>query len=539
VINITKIRILIFVIIAAFCGYAVKFYFLKPQSNILFLTPALLSENFKNIPAVKPRYYVVFDQSCEQTYSPYETGYSGMSGLTLALKKSGVSVSLNSIPLEKFLENYSGKGKILVLGPAINRRYGKKEIDALEKFLKSGGGILAIVEHQDLYGNITFQNDFIKKFGIAALNDATIAVGNNFREKQWAYCGCGVWNIDNIELYYPAPLKIDSKCRKLLEMYNPENPKLNITAALNDSNNGKLAVLGDAEILWNMKEPIGINNINNKLFLLKLFDYLSSSEEKYEITVTDFKPAAGSTKKALIDGSSYGLIPDSSPCGIDYFAAALNYAGFKIDITFDTNADYSRYDLVINAMPLDSNINPDIRASKRILIAGDGQTDIINDTMLQIILSRYFKINYRKELYVSALNKISAYFDLRFAGSTLISNEPTGFFVKAKLNNSGEDFLLRRSDVISGVDSELPDGYKVLVYASDDCRITDNFTPFNNFKKTEPKQNFFKSVFNSRKKPVAIISKKVIALADIEMITNQFFFTKEGQYVFNEICSGN
>ncbi|MBP7654001.1 hypothetical protein KA977_11300, partial [Candidatus Dependentiae bacterium] len=174
-----------------------------------------------SIPHIAPLFYIVFDQSQEQVYSPFETGYSGMSQLTVSLKKIGASVSINSLPLEKFLENYSGKGKILVLGVAVNRRYRQAEITALENFIKSGGSILVIVEHEDFFGNITFQNDFIKKFGITALSLTSLAEGNNFRTQQWVFCSSKIWNSENVELYYPAPLHIDSGVRILLEMNNP------------------------------------------------------------------------------------------------------------------------------------------------------------------------------------------------------------------------------------------------------------------------------------------------------------------------------
>ncbi|MBP7654318.1 hypothetical protein KA977_12905, partial [Candidatus Dependentiae bacterium] len=373
---------------------------------------------------------------------------------------------------------------------------------------------------------------------------------------QWVFCSSKIWNSENVELYYPAPLHIDSGVRILLEMNNPKDPNLKITAALNDLNRGKIVVLGDAEILWNMTEPIGNNAENNKDFLLKLFVYLSGIENsntsylpdsgkqnyissiihkyKYQVinSENDFNNK-NISKKVLIDASAYGLVPDNSPGGLDYFAEFLKMEGYSIEIALDTVADYSEYDLVVNAVSLDkSSINSEIINSKRILLAADGQTDIMNDTMLQLILRGYFSVRYNPELHISPMNIIASFYNIKFPDYTIVSDEKNRFFINGTIKKTGEKFGLKRSGVITGKNNRLPYDFINIAAAEKNYILINNFTPMQTGKKSG--NSFFENAIISDPPELTVMaaSEKVFAISDFDLLTNQFFYTADGQKVF-------
>ena len=121
----------------------------------------------KKAQSVAPAVFkIVFDLSKEQIYSPFDSHFAGMSQLTEALRKEGAEVSVNFRDLRTLTQQFKGPGHILVLGPALERKYAPEDLEAIYSFRRSGGGVLVIAEHDNFFRHADMHNALTEAWGI-------------------------------------------------------------------------------------------------------------------------------------------------------------------------------------------------------------------------------------------------------------------------------------------------------------------------------------------------------------------------------------
>lgn len=327
---------------------------------------------------------VIFDQSNEQVYSPFDIGFTGMSYWTQAIQLQGGDVSLNSAPLALFLDTLAGPHQVLVLGVALNRHYPSDDLDAVERFLRRGGGVLVLVEHDNVMGNATFQNALLERFGLRAY------YGSNETLKEsvmpiWTWATAPAWQLDAVQFFFPAPLILqEGPMEPLLSIIEPVNPELPIIGARARPSSGlNMIVLGDAEMVWNGHPPIGLTIGDNMAFMSRVMTSLAQVNYRPAGTPEQpslIHPSMADQRRALFLRDGHAQIPDNRTLGVNNLYRFLAKNGYVTDIAYYNEVLQETYALVFSLNPLTEIAVPDdwLARQGRVIVATDGQSDYLN-----------------------------------------------------------------------------------------------------------------------------------------------------------------
>jgi len=498
------------------------------------------------IPSQSSFTHVVFDQSMNQVSSPFDTGFDGLSILSALLRNHGATVSINNEPLKKFLPTIHGPGYVLVLGLPWEVDYAEAAVSAVNGFLDSGGGVLVITEHDNIYNNADIQNQLIESHGIKVMTSHTPMIAEKDAltgvdiEKMWPECHVDRWQLSNIQVFLAAPIEIKSPAEKLLEVTKNASGNEVITAALNQSHKGPLVVISDLEIFWNMTKDSGIRAGNNSEFMLHLFGLLSGKKAKLiraELNPKIKEKWMLGKKVALFETSGNGLFPDGSPNGLHNLAEQLNQNGFKISVGNSHDISYENIDLVILAVPVETIKNQEeIQKAKKLLFIADGRADLLaHIPELESALQDYIDIP-NNDHY--PLNDLAEEYGFQFMPVTLLSRETSNIQTSAK---STDDLLfdLYRSTIIDLFYSSNR-SFSVLAYADEDSIPVLGLLKLTNMG--EMNINRFPSSeqlleIDYKKMPVVMKSSKIFAVSDLELFIDQGFEKEHSHILMNELMS--
>ena len=494
-------------------------------------------EEAKAVPS--PPFDVVFDQSYDQIFSPFDTSFIGYSKLAVMIRKRGGSVSVNSIPLHEFLPTYKGKHRILVLGIAFYQRYQEKDLQAIEAFLADGGGVLAMVEHDDYKGNATFQNDLLKHHGVEALPLGALTADPDVLTPMWPIITFPQWNCKNVQFFFAAPLRKlpSSKAIPFAYINKPKDGKYRLAGTLDTTKKGPFVVLTDAEFIWNGAPALGIDAGGNRSFTAKLLSYLAGMEGPLTPQEPSNKkafPLAGK-KRVLFEQTGFAMIPDGRRGGLNQFAGALASKGYQVEIGGGKQTDYSTYDLVIVVNPLEKLKSVDrIKSAKRLLLLAEGQSDLFGafpQTAKEIREITKSKVpdNYYP------LNDLAALFGFKFQ-STVVSDNPRHFTASAVWTASKKPFILRRSAVIAPVSEEVTPRYQIMAKTRPGNWVMPSVLTI--VDKSNPDRKPFDPPLDLDMRPswpVIVTRDNVFAVADFDALTDPFFYHEASEYLFQQL----
>ena len=467
---------------------------------------------------------VIFDQSNEQIYSPFDTGFSGLSHFATLIREMHWTVSSNSKPLHQLLPNLDSKEKILVLGVAIYRKYSQEDLQAIKKFIETGGGVLVIVEHDDLFKNQTFQNELISQFGIRALPSKALGEGKKWEENIWPMGHSPFFNLKQIQTYLPAPLKLSKEVKPLLFLKRPKNKEENIVAAWAQHEKGNIIVLGDQEILWNMSPNSGIRAGQNKVFLTQILNKLLSEKNPKLIPHKDDIFNLG--KNVLFYTDSFAQGPEKSLSGLSSMADELSKMGYSIH-TGGNDEDFAKFDLIIVAVPLTVLKRPkELIKAKKLVLISDGQSDILNnDEQLQEMLKKDLGLKINNTEYVNPINPLIRNSGLEFFKGTLTAKGVNHFFVISNKYPVFRSSFIKRNNPNSQV--------KYLAYCNKDILPLFSVVP----PSEDPKSGRPFEAFLGTEKldlyPIMAISKNIMLISDLELVSNQFFSEEKFKEIKN------
>ncbi|MBM65664.1 MAG: hypothetical protein CMH55_05445 [Myxococcales bacterium] len=392
-------------------------------------------------PAPNTNFHVIFDLSKEQIYSPFDAYFAGMSQLTDALRDEGALVSVNFRDLTSLTRNVSGPGNILVLGPALERKYEPEDLEAIRGFRKSGGGVLVIAEHDNFFRHADMHNALTEAWGIKIRATTADGKGRRLDEIQWPFSHSNRLGVQNVRPMTAAPLKLSKDAQPLLKVDQPFRASTDVVAALSETAGlGPVAVVADAEMFWNMSRPTGMSLGNNKDFVLKLFRLLAGRQIDQAGQPRPLKSViheTGAQGTVFIETGSGGLRADGSLSGLDRLADVLNEVGYGVEQGV-LSGDPTRYKAVVVAAPLRNAKNLELlKKVPRLVLLAEGSSDPMTDMMkdfdmmLQVMPKEVVaqirktldeKVKYDPKDYPSTLNDLGLDRGIAF-GQTMVAAE--------------------------------------------------------------------------------------------------------------------
>jgi hypothetical protein len=483
------------------------------------------------------RVHIIFDLSMDQVASPYTVGFEGLSRFCALLRSHNATVSTNHLPLETFLPRISGKGHVLILGVPWNTNYSPAAINAIHAFLDSGGGVLLISEHDNIYRNADIQNTVTETFGISVLSFHANEKSTT-RWGGWPICRSALLDADNICFYWPAPLRVIPPAEELALIKRPANPDHAVVAALNRSRKGAFAVIGDFEVIWNMTAGNGIDYGDNSQFILKLIRLLAGDDRALlpgmaTPRIADKWLKGGKT--ALFYLSGMAMYPDGSPNGLHALADRLNELGYKILVQNGVSGKSKGVDLLISVIPLE-RMDPPPEARKMLLVA-DERTDFLGGLPeLRNSLRQAINLDGVSTFY--PINELAGTNGFIFLPVTVISKKDYHTVSFASLTSKRGSLKLWGSSVIK---RDALTGSQVRAVARLDdsyaptCVITPEATPSDPVDMKRPFLCVPTEERTGSPWPVVVKTKRAMGIADLDLVTDEGLRSESGRLVFEEI----
>jgi len=245
---------------------------------VLFLPPCWALQRIQGFSAAD---VVVFDNSREQFWMPFDAGFFGYSELSISLRDAGFLVTESNIPVT-FSLVFDPRGTVLVMGPAAGQTYTKKEISAIVDYVKNGGGLLILAE-AGAPGTDNFQNALASQFGIRFRNASVVDTANSIRGTagQWIFARSDFFGVERTSLPIAVPLTIAGSAFSVLSTGKASTPAQAIVGAAAKFGKGRVVCIGDSQFLVNGgKNEIGIECAKNRDFALAVFAWLAGKENR-------------------------------------------------------------------------------------------------------------------------------------------------------------------------------------------------------------------------------------------------------------------
>ena len=228
------------------------------------------------ISGVSARDVVVFDNSREQFWTPFDAGFFGYSELSVALNEAGFLVTESNIPVTYSL-SFEPAGSVLVMGPAAGQAYTKKEIAAIVQYVQNGGALLILAE-EALAGTENFQNSLAAQFGMRFRGTTVVDSAHSIKDTNgdWLFAKSDLFGLNSVCLTKPVPMFITGSAIHCLASAPTSKPPKAIIGAVVEFGKGRVACIGDSQFLINGgKNEIGIGCAQNKEFAVALFSWLA------------------------------------------------------------------------------------------------------------------------------------------------------------------------------------------------------------------------------------------------------------------------
>ncbi len=260
---------------------------------------------------------LIYDQSHNNVWGLWDHGYCGYSHVAYMLKQYGIPASVNLKKIDECISFLPATGyhySILMLSVAKYQQFDNREIDAICNFVKSGGLLFVIAEHDNMYHSATFLNAVTKTIGITINSDAAGKDNENAQSlddlNNRAYSK--KFKLHNVLHMLSASLSSNSNSFEVL-LCDDETDA--VIAAGCTYGKGKMLVLADSEMLWNGDGRVGIHAGDNKEFFTHCIEWLLEKRLSRKVKYTAAIPCFDA------ENSCAGI--DKTPSGVQYFINAL------------------------------------------------------------------------------------------------------------------------------------------------------------------------------------------------------------------------
>lgn len=303
---------------------------------------------------------LVIDISHSQPVYPTDAGFAGMSRFFVALDKAGIPIAFRNRPMN-LIHKELHPTSTLLLFPAILQSYDSSEVASVRKFVESGGHLILIPEHDNFFKNASEFNKFLNGTGITISYDAV----RDFQDSDpmsasWPAMNCSLDTTLRLKLYLPASLKVNSPA---LTYGSCVGQPVYASTALGV---GKISVLADFEIFWNMGSESGIRFGDNQRFLTDvLLGHLKSA--KYSVNTS----SSDSKKTIVLSGLSSLSI-------FKRLHAALTNSGYALYIPkFPTDIPTDVYACIHAGSIPDSTLSKRLLSVNKLAIIAPGAVDFL------------------------------------------------------------------------------------------------------------------------------------------------------------------
>jgi len=274
----------------------------------------------------------IYDESHNNSWRFFDHGYCGYSTIAQFLKNYGIPPSITIKHLDECIQQCYRSGytnTLLILSVAKYQQFDSGEVDALCNFVKKGGLLFVIAEHENMYNSAQFLNAVTTKLGIQINNDAA---GNGSTPLQSidnlnnsAYSK--VFTLKNVLHMLAASLSGMNKTNSSFEILLCDGTTDKVIAAGCIYGKGRMLVVGDSEMFWNGDGKVGINAGDNRAFFKSCVEWLLKKRLNKIVHHT--------TNVRCFDPENSMVQIDNSCSGIQCFMDALKE---KIpSITTDSN----------------------------------------------------------------------------------------------------------------------------------------------------------------------------------------------------------
>lgn len=222
---------------------------------------------------------VVVDLSHGQPFFPLDPGFAGQRQFLLRMLKEGYRPELSfksPTKTRKSLMRRARKGSTLLVFPTVFRNYSEREIRVMRQFVKAGGRLVLVAEHDNFFDHAVALNHLLASFGVSVKDTALKKYGDNSVAAGWLDATWTERPDLPVRLYLPACLNVQNRpgirVDTLLSWKAwPQARPLALSVEIKaESEKGRVAVLTDFEIFWNMSGGEGIAFGHNGSFLLRL-----------------------------------------------------------------------------------------------------------------------------------------------------------------------------------------------------------------------------------------------------------------------------
>jgi hypothetical protein len=269
---------------------------------------------------------VVFDESLSELFSIGDPGFQGYALAARTLRDDGYRVSSNLAPLAALLPTIARPGEHVLVIALPTRDPAPGDVHAVRAFVARGGGLLVLAEHDDIYGNATRLNGLLARVAIAVVaGQAASARRPDLAPGPVTVAGSPAFGLESVVLYLAAPVRSESGSTvTVLAGDAAQSVALGVTVG-----RGRIALVGDAEWLWNGTPTLGLRAGDNLAFLRHVIAWLTSPPDRAAAALPEARTAARIV--ALADQHGYPFGTGATEYGA--LLKRLEDAGLEVAIT--------------------------------------------------------------------------------------------------------------------------------------------------------------------------------------------------------------
>jgi hypothetical protein len=228
---------------------------------------------------------VLFDRTLSQPVYLYDASPSGISTLVDNLKSKGYSTGLSELNPDYYglFDRDDFSHFSLVVTTPIYRSFPKATPESFKNYLEKGGHLILVAEHDNYYFNADNLNKICEPYGIKINNNAIKKCSGSDFECAWPKGKSTKYKLNNLRFYLPASLQ----CKAGVDIIATVDTAI-VCASVNVGK-GRLTVLGDYEMLWNMTPGHGINYGDNLQFLSDLIQPVIKGQKDTLVSFESFE----------------------------------------------------------------------------------------------------------------------------------------------------------------------------------------------------------------------------------------------------------
>jgi len=185
-------------------------------------------------------------------FPPWGVGVTGHGQAASLLGDEGYRVSYTDEPLHRVVDRVGEDSMLLLaLGKLEHEPPSKRAQTAVDAYVRGGGGLLVVGEHDDVFDTQATRNPILDDYGIAFEDDDVRSPDSENGTESWILVDAPAWNVTDAVLPKAAPLTVEDPARPLVELSEQADPANATVAATASPGEGRVLAISDTEWLWN------------------------------------------------------------------------------------------------------------------------------------------------------------------------------------------------------------------------------------------------------------------------------------------------